>query len=183
MNLKEDLEALFHRYGLDEEHHVQRALVIVVELLPSRLRSYVQPLRLRRGVLTLAVASSSVMQELRFHTPRLVEEVNLRLDQTAVRKIRFVSKPPEEDTLPAVPPLEAPATERVEGFGEVQDPALRRAFARLRMTSTARQEALRALGGRRCPRCGIIYRPSGSGGERVCPGCVYGAVERSEERD
>jgi hypothetical protein len=176
-----EIEAVLQRCGLKDEFDRQRALLEIVEVLPERLRPFVVPQVLHQDVLTLGVSSSSVIQELSYLREHLIREVNQRLQREVVRGLRFRSI-----SLPSAPaaPLEVDVREEHRAEAEaqledVEDSRMRRAFSALCTTDLARQDALLAQGGRRCPRCGVVFVADGS----RCPGCTYDPIEGVEEGD
>jgi len=176
-----DIEALLQRYGLNEQFAAQKALLIVNDLLPTRLRPYVTAIHLRRGVLTLGVASSSVAQELRYLSERLIHDLNEHLGKEGVRRFRFRSisaGPVPPMTVPLLAPS-SPASESEAAFDHVADRPLRNAFVALYTMARARQKALQERGGKSCPACGVVFIGDG----KLCPGCRFDPIEGSVGED
>lgn len=174
-----DIEAILDRYGLKAEYARQRALLVLAEEIPDRLRPFVQPLFLRDGVIGLGVASSSVAQELAFLESHLLKKVNTTLGRLVVQRLVYrtavVSSPAE--SLASVQPTAAERRRAEGSLGNLPEGPLRQAFAALAATDRARQAALMQGGGKRCLRCGVVFRGSG----RVCPGCRFDPVEATRD--
>ncbi|UCF09965.1 MAG: DUF721 domain-containing protein [Candidatus Bipolaricaulota bacterium] len=176
-----EIEAVLQRCGLKEEFDRQRALLVIEDLLPERLRPYVTAEALRQDVLVLGVSSSSVIQELSYLRDCLVRDVNNNLGREVVRRIRFRPVVPQRSEDPkrvlhVRPELREEAASR---FDELEASPIREAFSNLYVTEQARQETLLEHGGTRCTRCGVVFM----GENATCPGCAYDPVEGSRDGD
>lgn len=98
---------------------------------------YSVPESVKNGVLTVAVATDAVKQELLYMSPQLVEGVNMLLGYEVVRKVRAVTRSDvgKKAGLPKVTaslPARAGEDDRAQGLCKnVRDEGLRAALARL----------------------------------------------------
>lgn len=94
---------------------------------------YCWPVSVRRGVLTVAVTSDSVRNELHFMAPTIVEAVNLLAGYEAVGSLRYERR--SRSALRSVPKRPAPAAAAVdmakEACERIRDADLQAALQRL----------------------------------------------------
>ena len=174
---KKTLEAVLQQCGLSDEYARQEAVFLWPDVV-GRLSAFAEASFVRDGVLHVIAASPSVAQELTLLATELLAKLNQRIRGEALHGIRIatgdVSRPER--------PLPQGAKVRVSDqddalFAEVDDPQLRAAFTSVYERQRAHETALESSGGRRCPRCGVIY----VGREPECPGCRYDAIEESSQ--
>ncbi|MEA1871335.1 MAG: hypothetical protein U9N00_04005, partial [Candidatus Bipolaricaulota bacterium] len=83
---------------------------------------------------------------------------------------------------PARKPIALGAEERDKAhalFSSLPDSHLRRSFEHLYTSQRRWEETLLAAGGKRCPRCGVVFYTAGS----ICPGCQFDEIEEPEVTD
>ncbi|MFI5399157.1 MAG: DUF721 domain-containing protein [Candidatus Binatia bacterium] len=92
-----------------------------------------QPVRFRDGILFVAVATHSWMQELRFMKDAIRDRLNGRLGAALVQDIFFVSGQVESPPVPAAaaPHEETPAGPNLIPLPPIADPELAAAFNRI----------------------------------------------------
>lgn len=111
---------------------VARIMSDWVELVGPKLAGQTAPRGLTAGTLTIA-ASGPMAMELTHLAPALIARLNGALGQVVVQRIKVVQGfVPRRPASPPPPPPSPPPPERVmAAIGEVNDPELREALARL----------------------------------------------------
>jgi hypothetical protein len=74
------------RPDTSEINRIQR---IWDESLDDAIRRHASPGPLEKGILTILVDSSIIIQQLRFQTPAIIGEINRQLGQDRINEIRF----------------------------------------------------------------------------------------------
>ena len=118
-----------------------------VELVGERLAARTSPRSLRKGVLTVIVASSAWLNELSFMRADLVRQINSGLGKQLVYGIRLfagkVDPLPEEQAPPQVEQLQDVPMHLVEEVERqtkgIQDPELREAILGARLAELRRE--------------------------------------------
>jgi hypothetical protein len=137
------LSRVLQRVDPEQELRVYHIWTFWDDEVGSAIARRAQPVRFRDGVLFVAVATHSWMQELRFMKDAIRDRLNARLGATLVRDIFFVSgqveSPPAADA--AAPREETPAGPNLIPLPPIADPELAGAFNRV-VQARARRLAL-----------------------------------------
>ncbi|MGL6226585.1 MAG: DUF721 domain-containing protein [Thermoguttaceae bacterium] len=93
VRIGEILPQLMSRYGF-QRHKANEEIQnvwnsVVAEFLPSSLCPHALLGDVRRGVLTVKVEHVALVQELSLYEPQLVEEIQRRLPDTKIKRIKF----------------------------------------------------------------------------------------------
>lgn len=164
------VEEVLRRYNLGKDYSQQRALVLWEEVVGERIARLTRAERFAGKTLWVAVASSTVAQELSFFKDHYIERINGLLGEEILHEIRFV--PGRFESAVQRRPVKLSATDREAAhslFSQLTDPRLRRSFERLYLTLREREAALLASGARGCPHCGVVFTEPGE----ICPGCRF----------
>lgn len=152
---------------------LQRQLPVLAwrEAVGEKLATLAKPIYVEGRTLHLQVASHVVAAELRLVERKLLERLSQALPSSRIRRLRFHIWPePPAPTPPSPPP--SPGQEDWEAAQEEvpkELPAkLREHLVGIVARSLARERAILAAGGRRCPRCGIAHL----GEEALCAVCA-----------
>lgn len=124
------------------EPALARAGVSLAQILPHwgaicpLLAKYSQPESLKQDVLTVAVASDAVKQELHYVAPQVIEGVNMLLGYEAVSKVRAITRHGLASNLPkpmkTAPQVGGAVSDRAVSLCKnVRDDSLRAALERL----------------------------------------------------
>lgn len=168
--LQQWLWALARRWGLEGELARQAPLFLWREAVGPELAKLARPLYVDGRTLHLAVASYSVATELRLLEGKLLARLGEVLPELRIGGLKF-------HVLPAPPParkveVQEPCAEdwqAAEGAISKELPSeLRRRLVRVAAWAQARERAVLAAGGRRCPRCGVAH----PGPEELCRLCA-----------
>ena len=180
MGLTNWVEEVLRRYNLHQEYSCQRVLVLWDTVVGEQTARVSRADRFANGTLWVSTSSSTVAHELSFFASRYVDRLNSLLGTQTVRNLRFVPGHFDRPTPIKRPPVSVDDREEAQRqFSAVADPTLRRLFERLYLTSRQREAALLAAGGRRCPRCGVVF----VGEEGSCPGCRFDEIETEKRTD
>jgi hypothetical protein len=175
-----ELESVFRHNNLFDAFKQNEALLCWDEVIGERLGRYTRSEVVRDRVLVVRVSSATVAHELSLLKPQLLQQLNARLDAVRIRDIRFV-----QGSIPRSPQAirlhhdETAAETAHQLFADLDDEALARRFERLVVSQKDREASLLAAGGRRCLRCGAVYR----GDAKTCPGCRYDPIDGKNGRD
>lgn len=162
------------RHNLGDEYSNQLALIVWDEVAGPQIARITRATLLSHGTLTVEVASSTIGQELSLLQQRYIDEINERMKEPVVTRIRFI---PGRFPLP-------PAKIVIEDNGSdegpvpdlaIQDQRLRDAFSSLYKTHRRRERALLKAGARRCTRCGVAF----FGPTAICPGCQFDEIDEA----
>lgn len=63
------------------------------EIVGAQIAAQAQPLRMQGTTLIVGVTSSTWLQELTYLRPELLAKIQLRIDPTLIRELRFVFQP------------------------------------------------------------------------------------------
>lgn len=149
------LGPLAQSWGAEDALRAQSAVL----LWPATgLTALARPLYVDRGVLHLAVASHVVAAELNFLKGKLLARLEEVAPQCGVVDLRFQIRSGETSFHPIVvpPPTAADLREARRGLPPRLPPELQRVLAEAVAWATARDRAILAAGGWRCPGCGLV---------------------------
>jgi predicted Zn-ribbon and HTH transcriptional regulator len=171
---------ILKKYNLDEAFDRQQVLLLWEEMIGPNLSLLTHALRFSRGTLWVETASPALAHELSFLKERYIAKLNEYFDEPILREIRFV--PGHFARTPLRKKVFLPPEERASAhtlFSHLPDSHLSHSFERLYLTQRRREEALLAAGGRRCPRCGVVFCSPG----KICPGCLFDEIEDPGRND
>jgi predicted Zn-ribbon and HTH transcriptional regulator len=171
------VQEILGKYNLSEEFRDQQLLLRWDRVIGDQLRPLTRAVRFAHGILTIEVVSPSVAQELSFLKERYITRLNDLSGEPILREIRFV--PGRFQRTSQRKPITLGSEERDKAhtlFSSLPDPHLRRSFEHLYMTHRRWEETLLAAGGKRCPRCGVVFYAAGA----ICPGCQFDEIEEPE---
>ncbi len=164
---------VLQRYNLGKEFDRYRVLSLWATVAGEQIGRLTEAVHFRSGRLTVAVSSPSVAQELSFLRERYVARINELFGEEVVKEIRFVpGKIAASRRIPRVPLSPAHQAEAQALFRGLPNRELQRSFEHLYLTLRQREESLIAAGGKRCPRCGVVFFGEGE----LCPGCRFDPV-------
>lgn len=168
--LQQWLQSLARRWGLEGELAQQAPLFLWRDAVGPGLAKLARPLYVEGRTLHLAVASYVAATELRLLEGKLLARLGEAQPGLRIERLKF-----------HVLPSPVPARRM-----EVQEPSpedwraaegdiprglpgeLRRKLVRIAAWARARERAVLAAGGKRCPRCGVAH----PGPEEVCRICA-----------
>ena len=171
------VQEILGKYNLSEEFRRQQILLLWDRVVGDQLRLLTRTVQFARGILTIEVASPTIAQELSFLKERYITRLNDLSGEPILLGIRFV--PGQFQRTPARKPGALGAEERDKAhalFSSLPDPHLRCSFEHLYRTQRRWEETLLSAGGKRCPRCGVVFYAAGS----ICPGCQFDGIEEPE---
>jgi predicted Zn-ribbon and HTH transcriptional regulator len=174
------VQEILGKYNLGGEFKYQQILLFWDRVIGDQLRPLTRALRFTRGTLTVEVASPSIAQELSFLKERYITRLNDLAGEPILCEIRFI--PGRFQRTPKRKLIALGAEERAKAraiFSSLPDPHLRHSFERLYVSHRRQEETLLAAGGKRCPRCGVVFYATGS----ICPGCQFDEIEEPEGTD
>lgn len=168
------LEGLAQSWGAPEALAEQEAVLRWGE---TGLGGLARALYVERGVLHLSVPSPVVAAELRALEGRVIDELRRRAPQSVVRGLRFHVEtwPDRKAALEIEPPSREEVRRAARRLPRAIPAPVRRAAAEAWAWAEARDRAILAAGGWRCPRCELALL---SEAER-CPSC---GMERAQAR-
>ena len=175
---KQWLEALARRWGLSAEVTRQAPVFAWKGAVGEELAKLARPLYVEGHTLHLAVGNHVAAAELRLLSRQLLARLKQVVPDSPVERLKFKvipeSPPPREVRVeePAPTDWEEAETDVPRGL----PPELRERLIKIAAWARARDRALLAAGGRRCPRCGVVYR----GASELCPVCSLVAGEGEE---
>lgn len=166
--LWEWLGPLARRWGLERELGEQAPVFLWPKAVGKQLARLARPLYVEAGVLHVAVPGSVVAAELRL----LQEGILDRLTQAGGKKLvglRFHVRavPAKAWAVEAVEPSPEEVAKAKAEVSRDLPPELRRRLVRIAAQAYARDRAILAAGGRRCPCCGVAFLGEG----QRCPLC------------
>lgn len=146
------LSRVLQRLDPDHQLQVYRIWTFWDQEVGESIARRAQPIRFRDGLLFVAVATHTWMQELRFLKDTIRDRLNARLGANQVQDIVFVSGQVETKPSPinVPPPQEAPAGPNLISLPPIANPQLASAFTRVvqarakRLASTPPSTTLRA---------------------------------------
>jgi hypothetical protein len=174
------IQEILGKYNLGKEFKHQQILLLWDQVIGDQLRPLTRTVRFAHGILTIEVASPAIAQELSFLKERYITCLNDLFGEPILREIRFV--PGRFQRTPKRKSIALGAEEQDKAralFSSLPDRHLRRSFEHLYMAHRRQEETLLAAGGKRCPRCGVVFYASGS----ICPGCQFDEIEEPEVTD
>ena len=101
------------------------------DVVGAAIAQRAQPLRVRNGILFVAVATHAWLQELQYMKDEIRERLNGRLGADRVRDIYFVSGQLERRDEPEPPPATLPHPAGPVSLPPIADPQLAAAWARI----------------------------------------------------
>jgi len=172
---KQWLEALAKQWGLSAEVARQAPVFAWREAVGEELAKLARPLYVEGRTLHLAVGSHVAAAELRLLTGKLLARLKEVLPESQVKQLRFrvVPEPSPARELRLEEPEPADWEAAEADIPRDLPRGLRERLVRIAAWARARDRALLAAGGRRCPRCGVAH---GGPGE-LCPVCSLVAGE------
>lgn len=174
------VQEILGKYNLNEEFSHQQILLLWDQVIGDQLRHLTRAVRFAHRILTVEVASPAIAQELSFLKERYITRLNALFGEPILREIRFVPGRFIRASTRKPVTLDAEEQDKAHAlFSSLPDPHLRRSFEHLYITHRRQEETLLAAGGKRCPRCGVVFYASGS----ICPGCQFDAFEEPEGTD
>lgn len=154
---------LARRGGWEATLYRQLPVLAWPEAVGERLASLAKPLYVEGRTLHLQVANHVVATELRLVEQKLLERLSQALPSSRIRRLRFHVRPE-----PPTPPPPSPPTPEEEDWQAAEQAVpndlpetLWARLVRLAAWARARERAILAAGGRRCPRCGIAHLGEG----------------------
>jgi predicted nucleic acid-binding Zn ribbon protein len=153
--IREVLSRWLKRQKMDQELHFYTICARWRELVGDRLAARTQPHQLKGGCLTIKVASSAWLNELSFVRMELVQRINRALGSGLITSVRLLSgtvrplaqRSSERQTPPVETELSAEICREAENeVNEIQDPLLREAVLRARLSQLRLQKRLRPRG-------------------------------------
>lgn len=168
--LQQWLQALARRWGLEGELAQQAPLFSWQEAVGPELAKLARPLYVEGRTLHLAVASYTAATELRLLEGKLLARLGEVLSGLRIERLKFHVLPSPTPARKEKPQEPSPEDWRAaegdipEGLPE----ELRRKLVRIAAWARARERAVLAAGGRRCPRCGVAH----PGPEELCRLCA-----------
>jgi len=173
---KDWLGTLVQKWGLEADLKRQRA-VFAWERAVGELARLAKPLYVAGKTLHLAVPSHVAASELRLLEGKLIARLSEVAPESGVKKLRFHVVP--QPVVPRRPAPEEPTKEDWEAaerdITKSIPNGLRTRLVRIAAWARARDRAVLAAGGRRCPRCGVAHLSKTD----LCPICSL--VEGREE--
>lgn len=168
-SLNQWLATLAGRWGLTEELARQAAVFAWSEAVGERLAKLARPLYVQGNTLHLAVASHVAAAELRLLSGKLLARLWEALPGCGVESLKFhvYPQPSPSPKLQVPEPSEADWRAAEEDIPADLSGELRDRLVRIGAWARARDRALLSAGGKRCPRCGVVYRGEGD----LCPVC------------
>lgn len=172
-----EIRTLLEKLGLGRGFKEQEPLLFWPEVIGPQMSRLTEPLRVRDGVLYVEAANHVVAQQLRLMSDIYLKKLNALLGEPVIREIRFrvgssfaarqrthKDANPEQET----EPLSLLEREKLSKLlDEVEDPKLRKAFEGWILASLRQDQARRAQGGHRCPRCGVHHHED----DEICYYC------------
>ncbi len=131
-----------------------------------------QPLYVQAGVLYLAVPNHIVASEIYLRRREILSRLAEAVKEPVIRDIRVLvrSRAAGEPEVRVPPPTLEEVRACEARLGDVGSEALRRRLAETWAWIEARDRAIVAQGGHRCPACGVAYL----GDDPLCPLCTLG---------
>jgi predicted nucleic acid-binding Zn ribbon protein len=87
--LKQLIDDLLIRYGLEEKLNEHRLIEVWETLLGKMISRHTTEIRLKRGVLFLQFDSATIRQELSYSNDQLILELNEAMGKEVIKKIVF----------------------------------------------------------------------------------------------
>ena len=169
-----EIRTLLAQMGLEREFKEQEPLLFWPEVAGPQMSRLTEALRVREGVLYVEAANHVVAQQLRLMQDVYLKKLNALLGEPSIREIRFrVGSSFATRRLYAEEDAEREQLSLLERerlsklLDEVEDPQLRRAFEGWILASLRQDQARRAQGGHRCPRCGVHHHEE----DEICYYC------------
>jgi len=173
--LQQWLQALAQRWGLEGELARQAPLFSWREAVGPGLARLARPLYVEGHTLHLAVASYAAATELHLLEGKLLARLGEVLPGLRIERLKFHVLPPPTRARKVKPQEPSPEDwHAAEGdIPEGLPEGLRRKLVRIAAWVRARERAVLAAGGRRCPRCGVAH----PGPEELCRLCALTSEE------
>jgi hypothetical protein len=174
-----EIRTLLEKLGLGRSFKEQEPLLFWPEVVGPQMSRLTEALRVREGVLYVEAANHVVAQQLRLMSEMYLKKLNALLGEPLIREIRFrvgssfASRrrlPRSEESELESEPEQLSLLEREKLsklLDEVEDPKLRKAFEGWILASLRQDQARRAQGGHRCPRCGVHHHED----DEICYYC------------
>ncbi len=168
-DIRQLLAPLARRWGLAGELDRQAPVFAWLDAVGEHLARLARPLYVEGRTLHLAVESGVVATELRLLSGKLLSRLREVLPDCQVDELRFHLLPGRrfESRPVSVEPTPEEWRDAEEEISRDLPAELRGKLVSIAAWARARDRALLAAGGKRCPRCGVVHRGPGE----LCPVC------------
>ncbi len=185
-SLDKPLGKVLRRLGLTKKVAEKKALLAWPQICGKDLYKQTQALRIKDGILYVAVKSPVWSQQLSFFKPSLIDKINKEQKKKVIKDIHFLINSievkkntpnaggEEKETVYILTPTDILAVENMVSHFKGENNLKERYLSLLKKEKLS-QKKKEASGWEKCVCCGVLAPP----GENFCPFCTE---ERKEEK-